>query len=300
VYNDTSARHHSQLAAAAYCEPAVVQRWACESCELKLGDVSYFQSSILDAAGYVGTANEDGRPHLVVVFRGSTTDRNWVLDAVSAKHLRKAWGGGAVHLGFHEAYDTVQTYMHELLSMKRQQLIDARLIAPLDRVSVHLVGHSLGGALATLAAADLHTNRFFDVGALWTFGSPRVGDDQFASWLARSVLSGTGVTHWRVTHASDPVVHVPPVSMGFAHVPTEVWYPDEVPAAGCAKPYFLCDDRHEEDPLCSARIWLPLCIARSADHLSYVGVSYDHELNCADRLAAPTPPTLASRHLKIK
>ena len=38
---------------------------------------------------------------------------------------------------------------------------------------LYVTGHSLGGALATLAAARLHYSDNVDVSAMYTFGSPR-------------------------------------------------------------------------------------------------------------------------------
>lgn len=46
---------------------------------------------------------------------------------------------------------------------------------------VYLTGHSLGGALSVLIAAELYED--FDLGEVYTFGEPRVGNKQMASWL---------------------------------------------------------------------------------------------------------------------
>lgn len=42
----------------------------------------------------------------------------------------------------------------------------------------YFTGHSLGGALSTLAALDMKTGGL-NIGAVITFGSPRIGDAQF-------------------------------------------------------------------------------------------------------------------------
>ena len=202
------------------------------------------------------------------------------------KHAAEQWGGGAVHVGFLTTYRSLQVFMHQLLIAKRRLAVGVGLLGAAETVGVRIVGHSLGGALATLAAADLTGLQPFRVQELWTFGSPRVGDARFAEWLmAAERLGGAGVQHWRVTHAHDPVVHVPLVRMGFQHVPTEVWYPDRAPAPKCTQPWYVCDDggARGEDAACSARVWLPMCATRSLDHLSYVGVPFDHAVSCALR-----------------
>jgi predicted lipase len=65
-----------------------------------------------------------------------------------------------------------------------------------------LTGHSLGGALAQLAAVEL-AQQGYNI-SLMTFGSPRVGDGTFANIINSLVSQNFRVTHWR-----DPVVHVP-------------------------------------------------------------------------------------------
>lgn len=311
-YNETRARTNARLASASYCAKEVVELWQCASCA-ELRNVSFFVDDITGAAGYVGLAPRlpdpsglggSGAIQLVLVFRGTQVNRNWLEDLVALKHMGgEQWGGGAVHVGFLTTYRSLQGYVHQLLLAKRRLAVGLGLLGPTETVNVRLVGHSLGGALATLAAADLLGIQPFRVEELWTFGSPRVGDAKFVAWLlAAERLGGAGVRHWRVTHAHDPVVHVPPLGMGFQHVPTEVWYPDRTPPAKCAQDYYVCDDGPaREDSLCAARVWLPLCVTRSEDHLNYVGVPFDHAANCEWRgmrgvaAAGPIPLLAASR-----
>jgi alpha-beta hydrolase superfamily lysophospholipase len=100
-----------------------------------------------------------------------------------------------------------------------------------------ITGHSLGGALATLCAADVaeswarspvqHRPRI----VLHTFGSPRVGDAIFAARLAAHVP-----TALRFVAGLDIVPSVPLVAMGYAHAGTGVHLPhaDAPPAAVAA------------------------------------------------------------------
>jgi hypothetical protein len=75
---------------------------------------------------------------------------------------------------------------------------------------VWLSGHSLGGALATLAAAHIGQDA---VQGLYTYGCPRVGDAAFAGKLpARS--------HYRFVHRDDWVPTVPPEFLGYVHAGT--------------------------------------------------------------------------------
>lgn len=79
---------------------------------------------------------------------------------------------------------------------------------------ISVCGHSLGGALATLAAVRLAAAAGAGAGPhrpvrCLTFGSPRVGDSAFAA---------LGVKGWRVFNEGDPVPMLPD-SRRFVHTP---------------------------------------------------------------------------------
>lgn len=80
-----------------------------------------------------------------------------------------------------------------------------------------ITGHSLGGAVATLAAADLR-NMDYELD-LYTYGSPRVGNSIFAYFVSGQA----GITA-RVTHVNDPVPKLPPMTLTlFRHTTPEYW-----------------------------------------------------------------------------
>jgi pimeloyl-ACP methyl ester carboxylesterase len=70
-------------------------------------------------------------------------------------------------------------------------------------------GHSLGGALATLAA-----DRHGDSAAVYTFGSPLVGDDAFAAGFNNRHEGRS----FRYVNGDDLVTRVPPF---FTHINRE-------------------------------------------------------------------------------
>lgn len=75
---------------------------------------------------------------------------------------------------------------------------------------IYVTGHSLGGAIATLAVPDLK-EIFGNIHTLLTFGEPRVGNTEFSKFYP-SVIKGL-----RVVHYADIVPHIPPASFGFLH-----------------------------------------------------------------------------------
>jgi hypothetical protein len=81
---------------------------------------------------------------------------------------------------------------------------------------ITLTGHSLGGAVATLAAASLR-NAGYTV-ALYNFGSPRIGGSKISSYITKQAGGNYRVTHW-----NDPVPKLPLLTMGYVHISPEYY-----------------------------------------------------------------------------
>ena len=127
----------------------------------------------------------------IVAFRG--TEQNLADFATDLKSWKTPWPrGGTVHAGFAEALGFIWPKIEDWLSGHPGRLL--------------MTGHSLGAALATLAASLRNPDR------LVTFGSPRSGDSDFCK-----TLSAVEVT--RYMNCCDIVCRVPP-GLGFEHVGT--------------------------------------------------------------------------------
>lgn len=112
--------------------------------------------------------------------------------------------GFKVHQGFYYAFDSMLNELRQFIS-------------GLKGVSVvHCVGHSLGGAVATLAADWIKANSAISGTKLYTFGSPRVGLEIFAKNCASRLQKGS----YRVYHRTDPVPMLP--TWPFFHLPADV------------------------------------------------------------------------------
>ena len=81
---------------------------------------------------------------------------------------------------------------------------------------VVVTGHSLGGAVATLATAYIRKAGY--AADLYTYGSPRVGNDAFVAF----VTDQPGA-EYRVTHTDDPVPRLPPIALNYRHTSPEYW-----------------------------------------------------------------------------
>lgn len=87
--------------------------------------------------------------------------------------------------------------------------IETLLTGPLSGKPVFVTGHSLGGALAALAAQEIERARAGSVRAVYTFGMPRTGNATFSD----SYNAVLGSRTYRLVHADDIVPMVPPSSV---------------------------------------------------------------------------------------
>jgi len=155
----------------------------------KFKDLGYTIVEFFDIDGAQAYLLKGADSH-VLSFRGTeVTEKSDVLaDLKSGKNIEAC--GGKVHVGFKGEINKVWPAITISLAN-----IDA----------VYVTGHSLGAAMATIAASRIQTK----VIALVTFGSPRVGNTEFVNSLA--------VEHYRVQNNCDDVTKVPFRLMGFDH-----------------------------------------------------------------------------------
>jgi pimeloyl-ACP methyl ester carboxylesterase len=137
-----------------------------------------------------GAVGSDGK--IYIAFRGTQADDPTDIGVDADLRLRSWKAGGEVHTGFSQALDSIWDAV-------------AQWLKPYDPSKVWITGHSLGAALATLAAS------LVPGATLVTFGSPRVGDHAFAALFAQRDVR-------RYVDCSDVVTMVPPELLGYKHV----------------------------------------------------------------------------------
>lgn len=98
------------------------------------------------------------------------------------------------HTGFWKAYVSVRDELKEVTRL----ILDEN-----PGVTVYVTGHSMGGALAVLAAYDLAVNFSMKVN-MYNFGGPRVGNPSFCRHYNKCVPSS-----YRVVMDGDIVPGVP-------------------------------------------------------------------------------------------
>ncbi len=131
--------------------------------------------------------------HVLVAWCGTDSKLNILSDvSFGPKRCSAELGGmGNVHGGFLEAY--------QLAKRKFGDKLDAVKDALGKRKTLFVCGHSLGGALALLYAAEMKA--FNPV--LYTYGMPRTFS-RLAAYLQRDI------THYRHANDNDTVTQIPP------------------------------------------------------------------------------------------
>ncbi|MBJ7295265.1 MAG: lipase family protein [Dolichospermum sp.] len=191
--------------------------------KLQLGGEYQLRSEFYENSipfGFV--ASKASSNNVFVVFRGTKTFAEWFKDAniplVSYNDGKNSEGGilrvvgekiqliqspveipevgdfGRVTVGFRQIYTSLRNNMINALKLCDQ---DAQIF---------VTGHSLGGALATLAIPDILANTDFkpEKVILYTFASPRCGDREFAI-----KFRDKRVRHWRIANTEDFVTMIP-------------------------------------------------------------------------------------------
>lgn len=228
-----------------------------------------------DSCGYVAIdhGSEDGKepPAIIVAFRGTYSISNTVVDLSSVPqeyvpYPEPGSGSGSggnkteqprctnctVHMGFLESWRQARKLVLPVLATAR---------ARHPSYSVHLVGHSLGGAVACLAALELRISLGLgqDQLRVTTFGEPQAGNAGFADYVDR-VFGDLGAldgydpdlearSYRRVTHVHDPVPLLPLGEWGYRPHGGEIFITKPQLSPG-VEDLRLC--RGDADPACIA------------------------------------------------
>lgn len=166
-----------------------------------------------------------------IVFRGSDDLDDWSTNFTFRPFF---------HSGFQSAWHLVQRATRDFAK---------KVYA--ESTGIVMTGHSLGGAIATLAASDLAQSDH-KIEAVITFGCPRVFSWSKARAFDNTPANEAGETLGAITrrYATDgePVARVPPCFLGFRHVGRAVDFPDTGRPLGLAAGTVL-----DTSPLASIR-----------------------------------------------
>lgn len=206
---------------------------------------------------------------VIVAFRGTEFRagvakliKDFINTDLDFEPMPQFGNGAKVHTGFWHAFEEVRGSVIE--AVREQRSAGQR---------VWVTGHSLGGAQATLAARTLRQDGL-EVQGLYTYGSPRVGNEEFRSRL------GIGNVQ-RYVYALDIVPMVPDdLVIGYRHVGrTNNFHVPPFPGASPYDSVLKPNDRETRAP-----------IGNAADHLleRYEAALF-HHLSAEQQDAVPAP-----------
>jgi len=115
-----------------------------------------------------------------------------------------------IHFGFYDMYNELKDGLYA-------SIVELQTLYP--RYKLILTGHDAGGAVATIAAVDLKMQKGIQASAVFTYGSPRAGDETFVS-LYNDIMSKS--TSVRVVYGRDIIAHFPPSNWVFKSV-SQIW-----------------------------------------------------------------------------
>lgn len=198
---------------------------------------------------------DDINKHLYIVFRGTKTHLQLLTEAWHSLHPAMDFHGvGKAHKYFYNA-------LFSFWKRVEKTLLDH------NDYNVTFTGHSLGGALASLAALRtvLLNHRRGEQIKLYTFGQPRVGDVKLAT-KHNELLPFS----FRIVHGVDIVPHFP----------------------GCAKDDFIgeavsrpCDPDDVGKPYHHGlEIYYPHEMRHDSPYYECLGNPYGEDFNCSDKL----------------
>lgn len=234
-----------------------------------------------DSCGYVAVdhgSKDDGtithsKPAIIVAFRGTYSITNTVVDLSTVPQEYVPYlepGDGdtkkgnnnnnsteqkctncTVHMGFMQSWNQARNLVLPVLKNVKARHPD---------YPIHLVGHSLGGAVACLAALEFKMAMGWDDLVITTFGEPQAGNAGFVDYVNRvfdlgeeenNLIKGfrdpEEKVYRRVTHMDDPVPLLPLSEWGYRPHAGEIFITKKDLSPG-TEDLRLCHG--DEDPNC--------------------------------------------------
>ncbi|CAK7243092.1 MAG: hypothetical protein STHCBS139747_004600 [Sporothrix thermara] len=246
-----------------------------------------------DSCGFI--AVDDSAREIIVAFRGTYSIANTVADLSTIPQKYEPYDAGegegkcddscdpprikctncTVHSGFMDSWRSTRHIVLPVVTEARKHNTDNVASSSSSSSSsfsssslsssstapyrVHLLGHSLGGAVAALAALEMKTVLGWEDVVVTTFGEPRVGNGNLATFLdhvfdlhnkndTAAEGDGAGTSYRRVTHINDPVPLLPLTEWGYSSHAGEVFI-RKLNLSPTPQDVILCHGRN--DPDCS-------------------------------------------------
>eukprot|EP00931_Biecheleriopsis_adriatica_P082152 TRINITY_DN5554_c0_g2_i2.p1 TRINITY_DN5554_c0_g2~~TRINITY_DN5554_c0_g2_i2.p1 ORF type:complete len:352 (-),score=52.20 TRINITY_DN5554_c0_g2_i2:48-1028(-) len=268
-YKESEALINLQYARAAYCTKALVNSWDCgDPCsKASTEEVRFIEDRGWQIQGYVAKLpstvfGDDKR--CMISFRGVAEFKNYILAVRLWMAAWPNWKGADKSLcpGCRVYTGNAVAYQH-----LREQMWEA--VNSMECKSLSFSGHSMGGALVTLASMEAR-RLGYDVPSVYTFGKPAIGNAKFRqTYIEAAASQNVEPPQWRIVHYYDTVPRTR-MCMGDQCVqePQEIYY-----TARNGTSYKECTEKPFEDPTCAASVSEKVAGKNGGgpDHMWYLG-----------------------------
>lgn len=156
--------------------------------------------STIDGTEFAVASNDTT---VLVSFRGTQGVADWIGNMKIHSTVSTY---GSVHYGFYKAFQVARYSLEQQLEAQGA-----------ESKTVIITGHSLGGAVATIAASEWRDT--YSIGKLVTFGQPAVGKRDFVE-----SMSEFSSRYFRYINGDDLVSRIPP---NYRHTGVTVAVPDK-------------------------------------------------------------------------
>lgn len=167
--------------------------------DIKLEDEKFFEGKKRVADGYTGIKGDT----FYITFFSTNSKKDWVFNFRGIRRVIPYEGTNKkirVHTGYITAYKACRDEIANRLKASGKK-------------KVVITGHSLGGAVATIAALDIKYNNPESSVDVVSFGSPRVGNKHFVASFNKRLPNNI-----RVSTGNEFTLVLPPEWTGYRHV----------------------------------------------------------------------------------
>jgi hypothetical protein len=259
-YNESAAVGDIYLNQAVGCSQPGLSNWTCGVACDKVPLASAPSFAVNKSKETLALIARLSPAECIIVLRGSKNVYNYLEDLDFFHQMLPDCTDCKVHSGFLESWWSL-----------KPQVVSHLTSLGCRNSTVTITGHSLGAAMAVLAAYELAgapSGSDWAVRRAYTYGQPRVGNEAFARG-AGARLSSRGVDYRRVVDYRDAVPHLPLRNMlweGWTHLGNEIYY-----NATRLGAYRACAAAN--DTRCSIQWDLLQTLTHTCDHCSYLGLN---------------------------
>ncbi|GMG56260.1 unnamed protein product [Ambrosiozyma monospora] len=212
---------------------------ACTEVSCADAEDDVYVVDVVDNISHALILAQNSTKQIIIAFQGSSSLLDWIIDFTFVPVPFESYGASKglnvnsvdatdpkVHAGFQAATDNFFQYSISVLKYLHEKYPDYEFV---------VTGHSLGGALASLAGVELYLMGYNP--AIVSLAGPKVFSPSLAEWVddvfntddyisklqTQSVSAVESNTYTRVTHIGDIVPCLPLVEMGYEHAGSEFY-----------------------------------------------------------------------------